>query len=108
VARVSHTPPAPLRPGQPVVVELTLEEQESRVDRVCLSYRHVHQAESYRTTFMEIDGNRCRATIPGEYTNSPYPLLYYFDLRDETGRASLYPGFDVTLANQPYFVLRQA
>ncbi len=108
VAHVSHTPPAPFRPGEPVVVELTLQEQPSRIDRVCLTYRQVHQAQSYRTTLMQIDGNHCRATIPGEHTDSPYPLLYYFDLRDEKGQALLYPGFDATLTNQPYFVVRQA
>ena len=57
---------------------------------------------------MPVQGNRGTATIPGEYTNSPYPLEYYFELHNGAGQAWLYPGFDATLANQPYFVVRQA
>jgi len=108
VARISHRPPAPYRPGQPVTVELTLQEQQPRVDDVWLYYRQVQQAQSYESIRMQMNGNQCRATIPGAYTNPPYPLEYYFHLRDEAGRACLYPGFDATLTNQPYFVVRQA
>lgn len=57
---------------------------------------------------MPVQGNRGTATIPGEYTNSPYPLEYYFELHNGAGQVWLYPGFDATLANQPYFVVRQA
>ena len=52
------------------------------------------------------DGGRYRAVIPGEYTDSAYPLLYYFQLRDLKGAAWLYPGLNADLANQPYFVVR--
>ena len=42
-----------------------------------------------------------------QYTDSPYPLQYYFELRDARGHAWLYPGFRADLCNQPYFVVRQ-
>jgi hypothetical protein len=54
---------------------------------------------------MEQADGACRATIASEYTNSPFPLQYYFELRDASGRATLYPGLGPTLTNQPYFVL---
>ena len=107
VAHVSHTPPPPFQAGQPVTVELTLRDTQSPVSAIRLYYRQVHQAQSYRTADMQAEGPRYSVTIPAEYSDSPYPLEYYFELHDKAGRAWLYPGFDAALANQPYFVVRQ-
>ena len=55
---------------------------------------------------MEGSGERLVATIPAEYTDAPYALTYFFELR--TGdRAWLWPGFDDDLSNQPYFLVRR-
>jgi hypothetical protein len=56
---------------------------------------------------MEAHDNRYRAVIPAEYTNSPYPLQYYFEVRERPETASLYPGFPPGLDRQPYFVARR-
>jgi hypothetical protein len=72
-----------------------------------LYYRHVNQAEPWQSMAMQVDANVARATIPGEYTQSPYPLQYYFELRDADGRAALYPGLGPSLTDQPYFLVRQ-
>jgi hypothetical protein len=69
-------------------------------------YRHAHQAEPWRVLPVQMEADGCHATIPGEYTDSPYPLEYYFETSDGTGRWSLYPGLEADLSNQPYFVLR--
>jgi hypothetical protein len=53
---------------------------------------------------MERDARSFKATIPGTYTQSPFALQYYFELR-QGSTASLYPGFNEVFANQPYFVL---
>ena len=71
-----------------------------------LRYRHVNQAEEYRAAEMSADGSRFRSQIPGDYTDSRYPLLYFFEVRDGRGRAWLYPGLEADLSNQPYFVVR--
>lgn len=69
-----------------------------------LFYRHVNQGERWQSVAMSQEGDTFRAAIPGAYTNSPYPLQYYFVL--ETGaQAALYPGFNATLSNQPYFAV---
>lgn len=100
-----HEPPSNFRPGQPVTVELT----PDRAPRaVRLVYRHVNHAERYETLPMEADGGQFRAVIPADYTESPYPLVYYFEVDPASGDTSLYPGFEPDLANQPYFVVRQA
>ena len=72
-----------------------------------LYYRHVNQAERYQTAEMQAAGNRYRAAIPGAYTDSPFPLVYYFELKEAADKAWLHPGFGPDLANQPYFVVRQ-
>jgi hypothetical protein len=44
------------------------------------------------------------AAIPAAYTDSPYPLQYYFELHTATS-ATLHPAFNPTLSNQPYFAV---
>jgi len=69
-------------------------------------YRHVNQAERYERVRMERGGDgRYHATIPGEYTNAPYPLQYYFLLHERADAVHLYPGLGPELMQQPYFVL---
>jgi hypothetical protein len=72
-----------------------------------LHYRHVNQAEEYQVALMETAPGGWRQTIPAAYTESPFALLYFFDVRDSSGRAWLYPGLDADVSNQPYFVLRR-
>jgi hypothetical protein len=43
--------------------------------------------------------------VPAEYTQSHYPILYYFEIH-EAGGGAMYPGFGPELSNQPYFLVR--
>ncbi len=99
-----HQPPAGFRPGQPL--ELSFE-SDPRPQAVRLVYRHVNQAERYMTQPMAVSpAGAFRATIPAAYTDSPYPLAYYFEIEPATGDPTLYPGFAPDLANGPYHVVR--
>ena len=69
-AGCSHVPPDGFTPGQPLVVAL----QAARGLSACLHYRHVNHAESYAVLDMADACGAMRATIPGEYTDSPYAL----------------------------------
>ncbi|HUK16633.1 MAG TPA: twin-arginine translocation signal domain-containing protein [Bryobacteraceae bacterium] len=97
-----HTPPANFRPSQ--AVDLSL---ESNASSVRLWYRHVTQAERWQSLEMLPMGTAYRAAIPATYTDSPYPLQYYFELRTAADKVWLHPGFGPDLTNQPYFVLRK-
>jgi hypothetical protein len=55
---------------------------------------------------MQIQADGYLGVIPGSYTDTPYPLQYYFELSDEAGRAWLFPDLGANLSEQPYFVLR--
>jgi hypothetical protein len=103
-AACRHIQPEQFRPGQPLEIELSLEKTSVSVR---LFYRHVNQAERYETLEMQGQGNRYRAVIPSAYTNSSYPIQYYFELKEGPETAWLYPGFAADLANQPYFVVRR-
>ncbi len=70
---------------------------------VRLQYRHLNQAETYSALDMEREGAVWRATVPADYTQSPYPLQYYFEVRSNAGVA-LWPGFKSDFLGQPYFV----
>jgi len=67
----------------------------------------VNQADAWQVTDMAREADRWQATIAGDYTKSPYPMQYYFELRDSQSGAWLFPGFEPNLCNQPYFVVRQ-
>jgi hypothetical protein len=75
---------------------------------VQLWYRHFNQAERWQKTEMLPlpESDRHRASIPASYTDSPFPLQYYFEIRQGPEQVWLYPGFDASRANQPYFLVR--
>lgn len=75
---------------------------------VLLHYRHVDQAENYRTAPMQMREGEFATTIPAPYTQSKFPLEYFFEVRGGEGEVGLYPGFAPELTNQPYFVVRSA
>ena len=101
----AHTPPTHFIPASDLKLTLTLEKRPASVN---LYYRHVDQAERYQVAEMEATGQAYMATIPGAYTDSPFPLEYYFEVKESAERALLYPGLSVNLTQQPYFVVRRA
>jgi hypothetical protein len=104
IVAARHTAPQSFRGGEPLAIEVALQKSASAVR---LYYRHVNQGERFETISMTAQGNRFRAVIPADYTRSPYPLEYYFEIKHGSESASLYPGFAPDLANQPYFVVRK-
>ncbi|TDG00685.1 hypothetical protein [Paenibacillus piri] len=103
-----HVPPASFNRGEPVELQVTLDGAASGVE-ISLLYRHAHQAESYETAAMAASDGQpgsFTAVIPGSYTDSDYPLVYFFELRDSSGNAWLAPGLRTDLSNQPYYSLR--
>jgi hypothetical protein len=72
---------------------------------VRLYYRHVNQAERWQSAEMEARAGAHRAAIPAAYTDTPYALQYYFELRTGPAAAWLYPGLGAELTGQPYFVI---
>ena len=97
------------RRGAAVVIEASAGSGAvmSKLKSVRLRFRRVNQAELWEGTEMEHDGTVYRATIPGAYTDSPFPLQYYFELHDRSGAVGLWPGLKPRWQGQPYFVLRQ-
>jgi hypothetical protein len=100
---VKHCVAEDYTPGIPITIEISLDRKPSAV---LMHYRHVNHAERYITSAMIFNGDSYQATIPAEYTRSDYPVQYYFEFKDEQGKAWLYPGFTENLDNQPYFVIR--
>jgi hypothetical protein len=101
-AATSHRVPDRFQRQQPLVLELTAPVLAS----ARLHYRHVNQAERWQFAVMDRQGSAYAAAIPSAYTDSPYPLQYYFELKSAPDRAWLHPGFPSDLAGPPYFVIR--
>jgi len=95
-----HIPPDRFTPGADLPLVMSVGGQA----KAELLYRHVNHGERWRTMPMLEQGDTMRAAIPGDYTRSPYPLQYYFVLRNQS-QAWMAPGFDATLSNQPYFAV---
>jgi hypothetical protein len=100
----SHTPEPHLRDKEPLYVELKAPQTGS----ARLWYRHFNQAERWQTVEMLPlpDSDRFRASIDASFTQSPYPVQYYFEVRLSPEKVWLYPGFDASRANQPYYLVR--
>ena len=102
--QASHKPAAKFEAGKPMKIELKLANEAQRVN---LHYRHANQAILWEVMPMQVDGTRCTAVIPAEYTQTRYPMTYYFSVdQGESGQA-LFPGLDEELAGMPYYVVLQ-
>jgi hypothetical protein len=99
-----HIQPKRFKAGESLDIELSIEKE---IESVKLYYRHVNHAERYKTVQMQLIGNSYSATVPSDYTNSEYPLQYYFELKFSPQKVLLFPGFTEELTNQPYFVVRK-
>jgi hypothetical protein len=104
IASGEHQPGESFQPSAPLEVTIRLPGERTTA---LLHYRHVNQAEVWQVTQMRRQSDRHAAVIGEDYTRSPYPLQYYFEVRGEDG-SSLFPGLGPDFTNQPYFVIRQA
>ena len=100
-----HLPPAGFTPGAPL--ELACAPLGASRRSIFLHYRHVNQSEAWQCAPMAWSGGCYKARIPGSYTQSPFPLQYYFEIEDGAC-AKFYPGLEDSLSNVPYFVLTGA
>jgi hypothetical protein len=104
IAHCRHVPPPRFKRKEALPVQIAV---LGRAKSVRLYYRHVNQAERFESVDMLLQSGTFRATIPSAYTDSVYPLQYYFEVREQEDKAWLYPGFAPDLANQPYYVVRR-
>jgi len=105
---VQHTPATSFVPGQSLEIAVSVPPNSVHSLTLRLSYRHVNQAERYQSVDMLASDNRFRAVIPASYTNSKYPLQYYFEVRRSPENTWLFPGLGGNLQNQPYFLVGPA
>jgi hypothetical protein len=106
VPNCHHAPPAGFHPGQSLPLRLTMVDEpgDKTSPGARLFYRHVNQGERWMSCDMKRSEKGFEAAIPDGYTDSRFSLEYYFELRGIKG-ASLYPPFNASLSNQPYFAL---
>jgi hypothetical protein len=104
-AQCRHRAPAKFIPRQSLDLEFGVDDR--KISGVQLYYRHVSQAERFESIAMTKSIGTWYAKIPAAYTDSPYPLQYYFEVREAPDRAWLYPGLGPDFTTQPYFVVRR-
>jgi hypothetical protein len=99
----THEPAAAFHPGAELRLSLVTPHEATGA---ILWYRHVNHAERWLSTPMRHTDGTYTAAVPAAYTDSPYPLQYYFELRTDKA-ATLYPGFNATVSNQPYYAIHK-
>ncbi len=100
-----HSAPEGYKQGEALMLRLTVEADSAL--QVRIHYRHLNQLEPYQTEELAREGGQWQyaAVIPASYTDSPYPLLYFFEIK-RGGQAWFFPRLEATLSNQPYYVIR--
>lgn len=96
-----HKRPERFERGQELRLEIDTADTPEIVAAI-LHYRHVNQAESFKTRAMEPNTAGFVGTIDGSYTDKPYGLMYFFEIRDADGATAIYPGLNDELSDQPY------
>jgi len=104
------------RPRHPVALECEAEFERERPYAVSLTgvggtgatlhYRHVNQAERWRSVAMNRSAGSFTAEIPSAYTDSPYHLQLFATVVDGD-HLRIAPGLAPDLANEPYFTAMQ-
>jgi hypothetical protein len=100
----SHTPPVEFVKGQDINLRAEMPDY-ARVVR--LHYRHVNQSESYNVVEMKAEGKSYGAAIPGGFTDSVYPVMYFFEAVNGANAGTFLPGIGEVMDNQPYYVIRE-
>ena len=108
VPQATHTPPATFRRTQPVSIALAPLPGVAGWSGVRLHYRKALQSEAWQVVGMERKAEGFQAAIPAGYTDSPYPLIYYFEISSGASQPALFPGLGINLTTQPYFAVRSA
>lgn len=103
---VVHTPPSSFLRGQLVPLRLKSTGGDIDAKSARLFYRHVDQAEPWHSSSMHVQPDLVEGMIPADYAHTLYPLQYYFELTNASGKSWLYPGLGPDLTTRPYFVLR--
>jgi len=102
-AAAHHEQFGSFRAGEPLNIEIAVDKSPQSVR---LYFRHVNQGERFQSVVMRANGKQFQASIPAAYTDSPYPLQYYFEIERGPQNVGLYPGLGPNLIQQPYFVVR--
>ena len=98
-----HAAPPSFHPDSDLPLAVSI---PTTVTDAILWYRHVNHGERWLSTPMQHRDASFTAAIPAAYTNSPFPLQYYFELHTATS-ATLHPPFNATWSSQPYYAIHK-
>jgi hypothetical protein len=108
VLAIEHSPASGLLPGRPLEIVVAVPQAAAGSLAMRIFYRHIDQAERWQAAEMHSAGSRFGGAIPAAYTDSKYPLQYYFEILRSQGRPWLFRGLGKHLETQPYFVVAPA
>ncbi len=98
-----HTPAQSFHPGSDLALAVTT---PTAVTSAILWYRHVNHGERWLSTPMQKVLSSHTAAISAAYTDSPYPLQYFFEFHTAAA-ATLHPPLNATWSNQPYYAIHK-
>ena len=101
---VNHLPPKNYIKGKKISLSCNLNINKNLLGYI--NYREVNQSKKWKRKKLIKSKNIYNSVIPSRFTNTQYPIQYYFEFTDKK-HSSFSPGFNKYLSNQPYYVLRQ-
>lgn len=105
-AAAEFLPCSPYKRGEPL--DVRLQTSDPAITEAFLRYRHVNQGEDFEVVGMQRSGDHFEAAIPGEYTSSPYPLMFFAEVHRNRDQPVFIPAFNDSLSNQPYVVVHSS
>jgi hypothetical protein len=101
----SHQSPDRIRKGEALDLQLSVSDAPAGL-KIALHYRHANQGEHYVIVGMSSQAEGIfSATVHADYIDSPYDLIYFFEIHDSEGDAWIYPGLNEQISNQPYYLV---
>jgi hypothetical protein len=105
-AEASFAPCLTFERGDPLTVVLNV--SDPSITGAVLRYRHVNQAEDFETVLMERADEQLLGVIPGAYTTSSYPIMFFAEVHRDNEPPVFVPALNETFSNQPYVVVHSS
>ncbi|MEO7309276.1 MAG: hypothetical protein ABIX01_02680 [Chitinophagaceae bacterium] len=103
IVKVVHQPATHFEHGKCLPISIVVTEKPNKVS---LYYRHVNQADRWRTVELIANKLTFSGEIPSGYTDHRFPLQYYFEIELSPTLAVLHPTLVNNLATVPYYTIQ--
>lgn len=104
LVEVNHVPNENFEAGKALLIGLKI---KGKPQKVIMYFRHINQAEKWKSVELRSNNQEYEGEIPAEFTSSRFPLQYYFEIKTSPTRATLFPALGKDFNEVPYYVVHR-